>query len=81
MHILVTGGTGFIGSALCPQLLIDGHRLTLLARRPERARRQYDSRVEVITDLGALRDIDCVIRDGETMWSASHRVSLNGKVS
>ena len=33
MHILITGGTGFIGETLCPQLLRDGHQLTLLTRQ------------------------------------------------
>ncbi len=34
MHYLVTGGTGFIGSALIPALLADGHSVTVLSRRP-----------------------------------------------
>jgi len=33
MHILITGGTGFIGQALVPALLHDGHRLTILTRQ------------------------------------------------
>ena len=33
MHYLVTGGTGFIGSALIPALLADGHSVTVLSRR------------------------------------------------
>ena len=33
MHYLVTGGTGFIGSALIPVLLADGHSVTVLSRR------------------------------------------------
>jgi uncharacterized protein (TIGR01777 family) len=32
MHYLVTGGTGFIGSALIPELLADGHSVTVLSR-------------------------------------------------
>lgn len=58
MHILITGGTGFIGSALCPQLLIDGHQLTLLSRRPERVRRLYGTRVRVIRALTEFRTDD-----------------------
>ncbi len=37
MHLLVTGGTGFIGSHTVVALHAAGHRLTLLARSPERA--------------------------------------------
>jgi uncharacterized protein (TIGR01777 family) len=33
MHILMTGGTGFIGGPLCQQLLGEGHQLTLLTRQ------------------------------------------------
>lgn len=34
MKVLVTGGTGFLGSALVPLLAADGHRLRLLQRSP-----------------------------------------------
>jgi uncharacterized protein (TIGR01777 family) len=33
MHILITGGTGFIGGPLCECLLSEGHQLTLLTRQ------------------------------------------------
>ncbi|MHA7815187.1 MAG: TIGR01777 family oxidoreductase [Pseudohaliea sp.] len=32
MYVLVTGGTGFIGSALLPRLRGDGHEITVLSR-------------------------------------------------
>jgi uncharacterized protein YbjT (DUF2867 family) len=35
MDILVTGGTGFIGTALCRELTERGHDVTALARTPE----------------------------------------------
>ncbi len=37
MNILVTGATGFIGTALCRALTEQGHRVTALSRDPERA--------------------------------------------
>lgn len=38
MNILITGGTGFIGSELRDMLLQDGHKLTIITRTPE----EYD---------------------------------------
>jgi uncharacterized protein len=35
MHILLTGGTGLIGRALCRHWLHQGHQLTVWSRRPE----------------------------------------------
>ena len=37
MHIIVTGGTGFIGRALCASLFQDGHRVTILTRNAREA--------------------------------------------
>ena len=34
MHFLVTGGTGFIGSALLPKLYESGFQLKALVRKP-----------------------------------------------
>lgn len=36
-HVLVTGGTGFIGSELVKQLLAAGHQVTILSRKPAQA--------------------------------------------
>jgi len=37
MHVLLTGGTGFIGRELCRQLLQAGHAVTVLSRAPRPA--------------------------------------------
>ena len=34
-HVLVTGGSGFLGRALCSALVAKGHRVTAMVRRPE----------------------------------------------
>lgn len=38
MRIIITGGTGLIGKALCPLLLADGHLVTVLSRNPDATR-------------------------------------------
>lgn len=59
MHILVTGGTGFIGRALVPELLRAGHRVTVLTRSlPEPPPATF----AMVTDLADLDgDVDGVI--------------------
>src|SRR4026209_2663244 len=39
MHVVMTGGTGFIGRALCISLSREGHRVTLLTRKGQAASR------------------------------------------
>lgn len=50
MHLLITGGTGFIGSALVESLLAKGHTLTVLSRSDHPDRRG----VKFVRELGAL---------------------------
>jgi uncharacterized protein len=47
MNIVVTGGTGFIGRALCRALLDNHHRVSVLSRNAERAARHLGPRVTI----------------------------------
>ncbi|HEY3169690.1 MAG TPA: complex I NDUFA9 subunit family protein [Thermoanaerobaculia bacterium] len=46
MRVLVTGGTGFVGTHLVNTLLRRGHSVAVLARQPDRARNRYNRPVE-----------------------------------
>lgn len=48
MHIVVSGGTGFIGRPLCESLLRAGHRITLLTRRKAGASRLFGPTVTAV---------------------------------
>ncbi len=52
MNILISGGTGFIGTALCSRLLEDKHDIVVLSRHPEAIK----SPVKGIADLEQLED-------------------------
>ncbi|MEO5367982.1 MAG: TIGR01777 family oxidoreductase [Magnetococcus sp. WYHC-3] len=49
--LLITGGTGFIGSALVRDRLARGDSVTLWTRSPRRARALFGNRVHVVTRL------------------------------
>lgn len=54
MKVLVTGGTGFIGTALCQRLLAEGHQVTVLTRDRERAFQHFQGQVLAFESMGEL---------------------------
>jgi uncharacterized protein (TIGR01777 family) len=54
MDILMTGGTGSIGRVLCRQLLKQGHKLTVLSRKPQTVKSICGEGVESIVSLADL---------------------------
>ena len=54
MRILLTGGSGFLGSHLCPLLLREGHHVTIISRQPMRIFTRYDGVVRAVRRLGDL---------------------------
>lgn len=63
MHILLTGGTGLIGRALCRHWTQHGHQLTVWSRSPERVAALCGSQVRGIGQLDELGDapLDAVV--------------------
>lgn len=51
MHVLITGGSGFIGRALARALLAQGDRVTVLSRHPAAARAHLPSTVALVAAL------------------------------
>lgn len=63
MHVLITGGTGLIGSALSQQLTSEGHQVTVLSRSPEKVAKVCGSAVRGVGELNALdaERVDAVV--------------------
>lgn len=57
-RLLVTGGTGFIGTTLVSQLLDAGHEVCIFARDPLRAASLFDGRARCVRSLAQLSEFD-----------------------
>lgn len=78
MNVLITGGSGFIGRALCKAMHAEGAQLSVLTRQPERARAALPPGTRCIAALDAAQDIDTVINlQGEPLaagrWTAQRK--------
>jgi len=51
MHVLITGGTGLIGQALCSALPAAGHQVTVLSRFPQTVHRKCGPDVSIFSDI------------------------------
>lgn len=58
MHILMTGGTGLIGSHLIPRLLQRGDTVSVVTRDVASARAKLDDRVNLWSGLNQQRDLN-----------------------
>jgi len=58
MKLLITGGTGFIGSALCRHLVANRHDVTVLSRKPEAVAKLCGPTVRAIGDIKELHAQD-----------------------
>ena len=58
MNILITGGTGFIGSALTKRLIEQGHAVTVLSRNPDKVAKNCAPGVKALGGLAQLKAED-----------------------
>jgi uncharacterized protein (TIGR01777 family) len=58
MNILITGGTGFIGSALTKSLVEQGHAVTVLSRSPDKVAKICGAGVNALGSLSQLKAED-----------------------
>lgn len=83
-HLLITGGTGFIGQKLCPLLMKEGYKLTVLTRDAAKATKLLGSTIDTISNLSEiprLAPIDAVVNlAGEGIldkrWSKQRKQTL-----
>lgn len=69
MHVIVTGANGFVGRALCRTLVLAGHRVTGIVRRPGSAPTDATECIDSAPDFASIEecwpgghgDVDCLV--------------------
>lgn len=83
MHIVITGGTGLIGRALCRFWGQQGHRVWVISRRPEQVAKLCGDSVQAVRDWDALAEVslDAVVNlagapIADWLWTKSRKSVL-----
>ena len=81
MHIFITGGTGFIGETLVPQLIAEGHKLTIYSRKAQRSLAPTLSYLNSLDELSGTPAIDVVVNlAGESIAGRRWTVAYKRKI-
>ncbi len=75
-RVLVTGGTGFVGRALCPTLLEAGYEVSVATRNPRAAEDMHHVEVRPIPAIGAGTDWTAALRDVDLVVHLAARVHV-----
>lgn len=81
MNILMTGGTGLIGSALTRALLADGHTVSILTRSPERAQASLPGARLVKWDGSSAHGWEGLVEDSEVVINLAGESLASGRWS
>lgn len=84
MKYLITGGTGFVGKHLVPNLINNGTDITILTRNINKCKELFGEKIRAISNLNDLKNdekISCIINlTGEPIadkrWSAKQKERL-----
>ena len=79
MHIFLTGATGYIGSAVLDAMIKGGHRVTAIARDPEKAEKLLArGATPVIAELGAAKTYVPLLQSADAVVHAAYESSARG---
>ncbi|MDE2150087.1 MAG: TIGR01777 family oxidoreductase [Gammaproteobacteria bacterium] len=81
MRYLITGGSGFVGRALCSDLCAAGHEVAVLSRSPRRARRRLPDSVRTVGTFEEVSGAEAVVNlAGENLaagrWTPARKQAL-----
>lgn len=81
MRILITGGSGFIGQALCRSLLADRDEVVVLTRDAQRARTRLPAEVALIERLRDAGEVDAAVNLAganlaDRRWTAARKQTI-----
>jgi nucleoside-diphosphate-sugar epimerase len=79
MHVFLTGATGYIGSAVLDAIIKGGHRITAMARDPEKAERlQSRGAAAIIGELGLPKTYDHAVKAADAVIHTAMESSPRG---
>ena len=78
-HVLISGGTGFIGQYLIPVLLQQGHQVTVYGRDKDKIQQLFGDAVDAFSDLSQInRPVNTIINlaganIGNSRWTVANK--------